>query len=120
MSKSIINSQIRNGVWQGELTKAKGAPPRLTISHQGVALDQVTCTADSARGVWRISVPIPATMMNDGLQTFVVTDEAGSLLASFSLLAGEALADDLRAEIDLLRAELDLLKKAFRTHCAKD
>ena len=32
-------------------------------------------------------------------------------------LAGEALAHDIRAEIDLLRAELDMLKRAFRRHC---
>ena len=30
------------------------------------------------------------------------------------LLAGEALDDDLRAEIDLLRAEIDLIKREFR------
>ncbi|SHL94015.1 hypothetical protein SAMN05444389_102256 [Paracoccus solventivorans] len=35
-------------------------------------------------------------------------------LAHLPLLAGEALADDLRAEIDLLRAEMDLLKRELR------
>ena len=29
----------------------------------------------------------------------------------------QALAEDIRAEVDLLRAELDLLKRAFRRHC---
>ena len=33
------------------------------------------------------------------------------------LVAGDALAYDLRTEIALLREELDLLKRAFRRHC---
>ena len=40
----------------------------------------------------------------------------GEVLASFTLVAGVPLEEDLRAEISLLRAELDLLKKAFRRH----
>ena len=32
-------------------------------------------------------------------------------------IAGEAVSDDLRAEVELLRAELDMLKRAFRRHC---
>ena len=60
---------------------------------------------------------MPPHLFNDGLQTFVVSDESGATVTSFSLLAGDALADDLRAEINLLRNELDLLKKAFRQHC---
>jgi hypothetical protein len=39
------------------------------------------------------------------------------LLGSFSIVAGDALAEDIRAELSLLRAELDMLKKGFRRHC---
>ena len=41
------------------------------------------------------------------------------VLASFSIVAGDALAEDIRAELSLLRAELDMLKKAFRRHCVE-
>jgi hypothetical protein len=41
------------------------------------------------------------------------------LLGSFSIVAGDALAEDIRAELSLLRAELDMLKKAFRRHCVE-
>ena len=52
------------------------------------------------------------------MQTVVIADaETGEAEATVSLVAGEALAGDLRAEIDLLRAELDMLKRAFRRHC---
>ena len=39
------------------------------------------------------------------------------ILGDFTLMAGDAVADDLRAEVELLRAELDMLKRAFRRHC---
>lgn len=41
----------------------------------------------------------------------------GVTLARFTLVAGQALEEDIRAELNLLRAELDLLKRAFQRHC---
>lgn len=64
-------------------------------------------------------MPIPAERIADGVQTFVIRDRRTDQgLASFAIVAGDALAEDIRAEIGLLRAELDMLKKAFRRHCA--
>ena len=51
------------------------------------------------------------------MQTYLVADAATGEPRLLRLVAGEALAHDLRAEIDLLRAELDMLKRAFRRHC---
>jgi hypothetical protein len=54
------------------------------------------------------------------VQTFLITDTAtDETLNSFSLLSGDALAGDSRAEITLLREELDMLKGAFRRHCVE-
>ena len=41
----------------------------------------------------------------------------GETLGHVTLIAGDPLAEDLLAEVDLLRAELDMLKRAFRRHC---
>ncbi len=41
------------------------------------------------------------------------------VLGHFTLIAGVAMEDDIRAELDLLRAEIDLLKRAFRRHCVE-
>jgi len=69
---------------------------------------------------WEVRVPIPAQLISDGLQSFVISNpDTGETLESFAILAGDALADDIRAEIGLLRAELDMLKRAFRRHCAE-
>ena len=64
--------------------------------------------------------------MNEPFRLAVLVLPGSSMMTVASVLdpwralnrvAGEALAPDLRAELDLLRAELDLLKSAFRRHC---
>ena len=67
---------------------------------------------------WLVQVPVPPEAIGDGVQTFLIGDVRGdSVLSSFTLIAGEALGEDIRAEVELLRAELDMLKRAFRRHC---
>jgi hypothetical protein len=112
----IINAELRAGVWTGELVD--GTAEGLQVLHEGQALDGVTATALPDRDGTRISVPVPAALISDGVQTFVVADSKGRVLTSFAILAGDVLAHDLRAEIALLRAELDILKSAFRKHVA--
>lgn len=113
---------LRRGVW--ECTWRSAAPPprvALTLEGRTVALAQLT-PADE--GSWRASARIPPETLSDGAQTYVLVADDGdgtedprpgaTRLAHLPLLAGEALADDLRAEIDLLRAEMDLLKRELR------
>jgi hypothetical protein len=40
----------------------------------------------------------------------------GAVLDRVTLLAGDALDEDIRAEVVLLRDELEMLKRAFRRH----
>ena len=81
-------------------------------------------TEPSARpatpGSWAARFEIPPETLSDGVQSFLVTEaDSGKRIADFTILAGEALGDDIRAEIALLRAELDMLKHAFRRHCVE-
>jgi hypothetical protein len=115
----LTRTTLVAGTWKGVLTGALGTPD-LRVTHLDQVLDGVTVQRLTDQGEWLVQVPIPATLISDGVQTFVIADAAsGDRLSSFAILAGEALADDLRAEIDLLRAELDMLKRAFRRHCAE-
>lgn len=116
----FINTQIRSGTWHGDLTGAGNTQPALQVTHQGTALPDVAYTYDAGHDVWHVSVPIPAALIADGVQTFVICDATGATLESFTLIAGAPLADDLRAEIMLLRRELEILQKAFRAHCAEN
>lgn len=113
----LINASLRDGVWTGVLTGGSGVP-RVEVVHLDCSVADVNVV--EMGGDWRIEVPIPAHAIADGVQTFVVQDEtSGEKLGDFTLIAGEAAGDDLRAEIDLLRAELDMLKRAFRRHCVE-
>jgi len=114
---TFTKTRLRAGVWQGVLTLADGESSEIDVLHLESPVQGVTVKPlqDSD---YLVSVPIPLRALNDGVQSFVVqAAKSGETLASFAIIAGSALDEDLRAEIDLLRAELDLLKRAFRRHC---
>ncbi|WP_095587307.1 hypothetical protein [Actibacterium ureilyticum] len=114
----LIQSAIADGRWQG-LIATDRHDPVVEIWHQGMRLDGVAVEQQPGTdGQVLVSFAIPAELLSDGVQTFIVRDGDGTQIGHFSILTGTPLDQDLRAEIDLLRAELDLLKKAFRRHCA--
>ena len=117
---SLTKTRIRGGVWEGVL-KAGTAQPGLEVRLNDVVLPGLTVTALPDRsGEWLVKVPIPAAVLTEGVQTFLICARGTSeTLAHFTIITGVAMEDDLRAEIDLLRAELDMLKRAFRRHCVE-
>lgn len=112
---------VRNGRWTGVLS---GAAPELTapvidLKLRGAIVGQAEVT-ETRPGAWAVSVALPGDALSDGVQTFMLVDrDTDMALASFAVSLGEALDQDLRAEMDLLREELDLLKRAFRRHCTE-
>jgi len=124
MSEAIELTKLRlvEGVWHGSL-KHKGSAdwsPKIEVTHLDFLLDEVEVEEDRVEECWYVRVPIPADRIADGVQTFVIRDtREEAILGSFSIVAGDALAEDIRAEMSLLRAELDMLKRAFRRHCVE-
>jgi hypothetical protein len=115
---TLTRTRIVAGTWEGVLSGPDGATPRLAVTHLGQALEGVELSPHAA-GQWTVHIPIAPTLISDGVQTFVITDaEDGTLLDSFTLIAGDALDQDVRVELSLLRAELEMLKHAFRRHAA--
>ncbi|MDO9524843.1 MAG: hypothetical protein Q7J57_04800 [Gemmobacter sp.] len=116
----LTGTRIRGGIWEGVLTASPGTKaPVVEVVHMERQLPDVTLTplTDQA-GQFAVRVPIPLELLADGVQTFVIRDAVSKgTLGHFTVIAGTAMEDDIRAEIDLLRAELDMLKKAFRRHC---
>ncbi len=114
---SLTQTRIRAGVWEGILTGAGPQPPKVEVLLLERALPGVTLAPVPGRaGDYAVRVPIPADVLNEGVQTFL-SRSGDQTLAHFTIVTGVAMEDDLRAEIDLLRAELDMLKRAFRRHC---
>lgn len=115
----LSKTRMTAGIWEGVLKGVTEAPV-LTLRNAGKLVPGLELTPDPAGAGFVVRAPIPASLISDGIQTFVIADEAtGEALAQFAVLAGEALDDDIRAELDLLRAELDMLKRAFRRHCVE-
>ena len=114
----LTKTRIRAGVWEGVLT-GSAAQPALQVLHLEIAVPGVNVSEIPDRaGDWLVRVPIPADLLTEGVQTFLIQDKAtGARLEHFTIITGVAMEDDMRAEVDLLRAELDMLKRAFRRHC---
>ncbi|NNL17677.1 MAG: hypothetical protein HKP37_02945 [Boseongicola sp.] len=117
---TLTRMRLAGGVWEGLLATAQGVKPRLTLRHRDDHIGEPEVTAATPSGQWLVRFRLPLDRITDGVQTFVVENaETGDALAHETIIAGEALNEDLHAEVDLLRAELDMLKRAFRRHCAE-
>ena len=113
----LTQTRIRGGIWEGILTGAGESAPKLEVLHLEHPLTGIIVTQVPGRtGDYAVKVPIPAELLSEGVQTFLIR-MGDQKLAHFTIITGVAMEDDLRAEIDLLRAELDMLKRAFRRHC---
>lgn len=115
MGLTLEPGRIAGGVWEGLLT-GSATTPVIEALHAGRAIEGVEVQPASGKtGCFTVRVPIPAWTLNEGVQSFLVQAD-GVVLARFTLVAGQPLDEDIRAEISLLRAELDLLKRAFQRH----
>lgn len=116
----LTKTRFVNGTWEGVLTGGPGGgwQPKLAVTHLDRPVPGLEVTEDRAAGHWVVRLTVPAALLTEGVTTLLFRNsETGDMLDSFAILAGDALADDIRAELDLLREELDMLKSAFRRHC---
>ena len=117
---TLTKTRLAEGIWEGILTRdaATKAQPDLRVTFLDAPVTGVQVKEDAPQNRWIVRIPIPTEAIADGVQTFLISDGAtGTLLDKITMISGEVLADDIRAELDLLRAELDMLKRAFRRHC---
>lgn len=117
---TLTKTSLFEGVWQGVLESDAqiNDQPNIQVTHLEKAISGVQLAKNTEADHWVLRIPIPPEHLSDGVQVFLISDvKSGETLGSFSVLAGEALGDDIRSEITLLREELDMLKRAFRRHC---
>lgn len=117
---TLTKTRIMAGVWEGALTTDDLAP-EVEVTYQNEKLTDVTLVpVRGEKDLWALRITLSADILSDGVQTFVISDaKTGARLDTFTIITGEPLEDDIRAEVDLLRAELDMLKRAFRRHCVE-
>ena len=117
---SLSKIRFHNGIWEGRISNVPetGAQPNIQVRYLDQLVEGVSLKEGGTGNEWELHVPVPSHAVADGVHSFIIYDDASdSKLGDFALIAGEAAADDLRAEVKLLRAELDMLKRAFRRHC---
>ena len=117
---TLTKTRLFEGVWEGVLSREGEGnyQPDIEVTHLQVPIKGVQVSEKPEQGIWVIRVPIPAHLIADGVQTFLISDKRnGDALHSFARMSGDALSYDIRAEVTLLREELDMLKRAFRRHC---
>ena len=117
---SLSKSRFFEGVWEGVIAgDTDEAPaPRVDVRVHDITIPDVAIEPLPDPASWLLKVPVPANMIADGVHTFVISEAAlGQSLGDFSIIAGDAAGEDVRAEMSLLRAELDMLKRSFRRHC---
>ena len=120
MTVTLTKTRMIAGVCEGIFAGVIDAPPQIAVTHHGEQVDGAVIKKAAQSDDWVLHVPIPVHLLADGVQTYLISDvETGETLNSFTLLAGEALAEDIREEMVLLREELDMLKSAFRRHCVE-
>lgn len=119
----LTKTVLQAGIWYGLARReggADGPPPQLSAWHLEKKLEGMEVSPAPVDGQWEVRLPIPAALLSDGVQTILIRDDdTGDTADTVTLIAGDPLDADIRAEIDLLRAELDMLKKAFRRHCTE-
>ena len=99
----LTNVRIKEGVWYGELIADAndGEGPQIEVRHLDQVLDNLSFEADPDNANrFALRVPIPVELLSDGVQTFIIADaKTGAKLESFSIVTGQPMADDIRAEI---------------------
>lgn len=111
--------RFQNGLWEGLLEAPDATDaPAVQVLHLDRPLTEVNLAPEPEGNQWSLSFKVPNSALTDGVQSFLICDQSSNeTLGELTLIAGDAVADDLRAEVELLRAELDMLKGAFRRHC---
>lgn len=117
---TLTPTKMRRGVWEGMISNSQTGVPQVTVTHLDKPVPGFELTENKDENLWLLQVPVPVDAIEDGVQIFIIFDAMdGTQVGHFTLIAGEALGDDIRVEMELLRAELDMLKRAFRRHCVE-
>lgn len=117
---TLTPTKMRRAVWEGIISNSQSGVPQISVTHHDKPVPDFKLTENKDENLWLLQIPVPEDAIADGVQTFIISDMMdGTQLGHFTLIAGEALGDDIRVEMELLRAELDMLKRAFRRHCVE-
>ena len=118
MAWTLEKTSLRGGIYHGVLAhkgRAKVPVPELVAEHRVREIPLAMAPIEGTANQYQVTVDLPASLITDGVQIVSIRPKQGETpLASFAVIAGDGVPDDLATEVALLRAEVEMLKRAFR------
>lgn len=115
LDERLVKIALTGGRYEGELTAA--AETGVEAVHLGQVIATARVLPTDRPGVSQVRIDLPPSVLSDGVQVVsLMSTSTGAVLDRLTVLAGDALDEDIRAEVALLREELEMLKRAFRRH----
>ncbi len=116
--ESLTRVRLHGGRYEG----LYAGPPDAGIEalHQGQVIAVARITPDEAApSRCRVTLDLPPSVIGEGVQVVTLRSTlSGATLDRITVMSGDTLDEDIRAEIALLRDELEMLKHAFRRQAA--
>ena len=117
---TLTKTGLTAGRYEGLLNCSGTLPVIEAVHHDKVIGQAEIVEMEGHPGHYLVGFDLPLAMICDGVQTVQLRSAAsGEVLDRITILTGQPLEDDIRAEVEFLREELDLLKRAFRRHCVE-
>ena len=112
--ETLVQVRLQGGTYEGVLTATRC--DGIEAVHQGKVVAAAELHPNpAAPDTQRVVLELPPVVLSEGVQVVSLRSvSSGAILGRITLMAGAALAEDVRAEIALLRDELEMLKRAFR------
>ena len=117
---TLTKIRLVGGRYEGILDAGDETPIIEAIHMERVVGIAKLTPSDEGPGRFQVDFELPVSVLSDGVQVVSLrTADEGDVLDRITLMAGQALDEDIRAEVALMRDELEMLKVAFRRHCAE-
>lgn len=119
VGEELVQVRLQAGRYEGLLTAPKC--DGVEAVHNGKVIAAADVVQDvSQADRFRVGVDLPVSVLSDGVQVVALRSvQSGHVLGRITLMAGDALDEDIRAELALVRDELEMLKRAFRRHVSE-
>ena len=117
---TLTKIRLAGGRYEGILEAGVETPIIEAVHMERVIGTARVISSDEELGLYQVDYDLPPTVLADGVQVISLRSaDDGEVLDRITLMAGEALDEDIRSELALMREELQMLKVAFRRHCAE-
>lgn len=116
--ETLTRVRLHGGRYEGLYAGPPDAGIEALLQGQVIAVAKIA-PEDAVPSRFRVALDLPSAVIGEGVQVITLRSTlSGAALDRITLMAGDPLDEDIRAEVALLRDELEMLKHAFRRQAA--